>query len=106
MVVSKLSTKPKIRKSTEEYIAFLGTYTPRECGIATFTKDLIASIDLLGEFAPARVISVNEKDTIYYYESRVKRQIRQDVEEDYVQAANYVDSSRINVLNLQHEFGT
>ena len=105
MVVSKLSTKPEIRKSTEEYIAFLGTYTPRECGIATFTKDLITSIDLLDEFAPARVIAVNEKDTIYYYDGRVKRQIRQDVEEDYVQAANYVDSSRINVVNVQHEFG-
>ena len=100
-----MSTKPKIRKSTEEYIAFLGTYTPRECGIATFTKDLITSIDLLDEFAPARVIAVNEKDTIYYYDGRVKRQIRQDVEEDYVQAANYVDSSRINVVNVQHEFG-
>jgi glycosyltransferase involved in cell wall biosynthesis len=104
-VMSKLSTKSKVRKSNEDYIAFLGTYAPRECGIATFTKDLIDSIDLLGEFAPARVISVNERDTIYYYDGRVKRQIRQDVEEDYVQAANYIDSSRINVVNVQHEFG-
>jgi len=88
-----------------EYVAFLGTYTPRECGIATFTKDLIDSIDLLGEFAPARVISVNEIDTIYDYDRRVKQQIRQDFEEDYIQAANYINSSRINAVNVQHEFG-
>jgi glycosyltransferase involved in cell wall biosynthesis len=100
-----LSTKHQIPKSNEEYIAFLGTYTPRECGIATFTRDLIDSIDLLGKFAPARVISVNEIETIYDYDSRVKQQIRQDFEEDYIQAAKYVNSSRVNAVNLQHEFG-
>jgi glycosyltransferase involved in cell wall biosynthesis len=97
--------KPGIPKSKEEYIAFLGTFAPRECGIATFTKDLIDSIDLLGEFAPARVISVNEIETIYDYGSRVKQQIRQDFEEDYIQAAKYINLSRINAVNVQHEFG-
>ena len=100
-----MSTRPRVPESNEEYIAFLGTYAPRECGIATFTKDLVDSIDLLGEFAPARVISVNEIETIYDYDSRVKQQIRQDFEEDYIQAAKYIDSSRINAVNLQHEFG-
>ena len=104
-VISELSTKPQVLKSNKEYIAFLGTYTPRECGIATFTKDLIDSIDCLGTFAPARVISVNEIETIYDYDSRVKQQIRQDFEEDYVQAAKYINSSRINAVNVQHEFG-
>jgi len=103
--MSELSTKRRVPESNEEYIAFLGTYTPRECGIATFTKDLIDSIDLLGEFAPARVISVNEIETIYDYDSRVKQQIRQDFEEDYIQAAKYINSSRIKAVNLQHEFG-
>jgi glycosyltransferase involved in cell wall biosynthesis len=101
----KLSTKSKVSESNEKYICFLSTYTPRECGIATFTKDLIDSIDLLGKFAPTRVISVNEIGTIYDYDSRVKQQIRQDFEEDYVQAANYINSSRINAVNVQHEFG-
>ena len=103
--MSELSTKPRVPKSNEEYIAFLGTYTPRECGIATFTKDLIDSIDCLGTFAPARVISVNEIETIYDYDSRVKQQIRHDFEEDYIEAAKYINSSRINAVNLQHEFG-
>src|SRR4030066_1484287 len=101
----ELTIKHQAQESNEEYIAFLGTYPPRECGIATFTKDLIDSIDLLGEFAPARVISVNEKETIYDYDSRVKQQIRQDFEEDYIQAAKYINSSRVNAVSLQHEFG-
>jgi polysaccharide biosynthesis protein PslF len=104
-MMSELSTKHQVPESNKEHIAFLGTYTPRECGIATFMKDLIDSIDLLAEFAPARVISVNETETIYDYDSRVKQQIRQDFEEDYVQAAKYINSSQINAVNLQHEFG-
>ena len=97
-------TKNRVPESNE-YIAFLGTYVPRECGIATFTKDLIDSIDLLDKFAPARVIAVNEIETIYDYDSRVKQQIRQDFEEDYVQAAKYINASRIDAVNVQHEFG-
>jgi glycosyltransferase involved in cell wall biosynthesis len=103
--MSELPTKPQVPESNKDYVAFLGTYAPRECGIATFTKDLIDSIELLNEFAPARVISVNETETIYDYDSRVKQQIRQDFEEDYIQAAKYINSSRINAVNLQHEFG-
>ena len=103
--MSELPTKHQVPGSNKDYVAFLGTYTPRECGIATFTKDLVDSIDLLAEFAPARVISVNEIETIYDYDSRVKQQIRQDFEEDYIQAAKYINSSRIKAVNLQHEFG-
>ncbi len=103
-VTLKLLVKPKVPES-RDYIAFIGTYAPRECGIAVFTKDVIDSIDLLGEFAPSRVISVNEIETIYAYDNRVKQQIRMDVEEDYIQAAKYMNSSRVNAVNVQHEFG-
>jgi glycosyltransferase involved in cell wall biosynthesis len=104
-VKPKLSIKPRTSDPNEQHVAFLGSYVPRECGIATYTKDLIDAIDLNGEFAPARVISVNERETIYDYDNRVKLQIRMNVEEDYIQAAKYVNSSRINAVNIQHEFG-
>ena len=103
--MAELFKKHQAPESNEERVAFLSTYTPRECGIATFTKDLIDSIDLLAKFAPARVISVNEIETIYDYDGRVKQQIRQDFEEDYIQAAKYINSSRIKAVSLQHEFG-
>ena len=104
-VMSELSTEHQVPVSKEKYIAFLGTYIPRECGIATFMKDLIDSIELLGKFRPARIISVNEIETTYLYDRRVRRQMRVDFEEDYVQAAKYVNSSRVNAVNMQHEFG-
>ncbi len=86
-------------------IAYVSTYPPRECGIANFTKDLIDAIDRLHEFRPARVIAINEEGAIYNYDRRVRFQIERDSIDDYVQAARYVDLSRVNLVNLQHEFG-
>jgi polysaccharide biosynthesis protein PslF len=100
-----LSVKPRISETNQDYVAYISTYAPRECGIATFTKDLIDSIEAHGKFAPPRVISVNEVGTIYVYDNRVKQQIRHDFEEDYVQAAKYINSSKVKVVNIQHEFG-
>ena len=100
-----MSNETQSSSSDKKRIAFLSTYKPRECGIATFTKELVDAVDLLDLFRPARIIAINEKETIYNYDSRVKWQIRQDSEEDYIQAACYVNSSKIDLVNLQHEFG-
>lgn len=96
--------RPVVFGGSEEGFVFVSTYTPRECGIATFTKDLVDSVDRLNKFRLG-VVAVNEPEAIYSYDERVKRQIRQDSVDDYVEAARYVNSSRFNVVNLQHEFG-
>jgi glycosyltransferase involved in cell wall biosynthesis len=97
--------KSRVFSSIEEGIAYLSTYTPRECGIATFTRDLADATDRLDEFRPSVVIAVNERETIYDYDKRVKYQIEQDSIQDYIQAANYINSSKVDLVNLQHEFG-
>jgi glycosyltransferase involved in cell wall biosynthesis len=96
---------PTISSISEKRIAYLTSYPPRECGIATFTKDLLDSADELNELKPSVVIALNEKETIYNYDKRVKWQIERDSVDDYVQAARYVNSSDIDLVNIQHEFG-
>lgn len=97
--------KSSLLTADEEELAYVSTYPPRECGIATFTKDLINAVDGLHEFKSAIVIAINEKETIYNYDRRVKCQIERDSSDDYVQAARYVNSSNADLVNLQHEFG-
>jgi glycosyltransferase involved in cell wall biosynthesis len=89
----------------EKRVAYLSTYPPRECGIATFTKDLLDAIDELNKLRPSAVIAVNEKETIYNYDRRVKWQIERDSIDDYVRVAHNVSSSDADLVNLQHEFG-
>jgi glycosyltransferase involved in cell wall biosynthesis len=86
-------------------IACVSTYPPRECGIANFTKDLIDSVDGLREFRRQVVIAINEEGATYDYDRRVKFQIERDSIDDYAQAARYINLSKVNLVNLQHEFG-
>ena len=89
----------------EKRIAYVSTYPPRECGIANFTKDLTDAIDRLHHFRPSVVIAINEKGAIYKYDRRVRFQIERDSIDDYAQAAHYTNLSKVNLVNLQHEFG-
>jgi polysaccharide biosynthesis protein PslF len=86
-------------------VAYLSTYPPRECGIATFTKDLTDSIDKLEKFKPSVLIAINEKDDIYNYDRRVKWQIKRDAPESYIEVAEQINQSDIDVVSIQHEFG-
>ena len=85
-------------------VGYLSTYPPRECGIANFTRDLTDAISALGGRNPS-IIAINEKGAIYHYDKRVKFTVDRDVAEDYIKAAKYVNSSNIQLLVVQHEFG-
>jgi glycosyltransferase involved in cell wall biosynthesis len=56
-------------------------------------------------FRPTRVIAVNDEGGIYNYGRKVRFTIDQESIEDYVQAVRYVDQSKIDLVNLQHEYG-
>jgi glycosyltransferase involved in cell wall biosynthesis len=86
-------------------IAYVSSYPPRECGIATFTKNLVFATNQLGIFRKPQVIALNEKEAIYNYDRSVRCQIRRDFQKDYVEAASYINSSKVDLVNLQHEFG-
>ncbi|MHC4118608.1 MAG: glycosyltransferase family 4 protein [Planctomycetota bacterium] len=90
---------------TSKGVAFVCSYAPRKCGIATFTSDLIASIKLAsnGDFAPT-VIGMSATDEFEYGES-VKHAIRRNVRNDYIRAADYINFSDIEAVSVQHEFG-
>ena len=85
-------------------VAYISTYPPRQCGIATFTKDLIDAVEEVDGFTPT-VIALNDKGAIYDYDRRVKFIIERDSEKDYNEAAEYINTSNIAIVNLQHEFG-
>ena len=86
-------------------VAYVSSYPPRECGIATFTKNLIVAAKRLGVVKKSLVVAMNEGTTIYNYDRLVRCQIRRDYPKDYVEAANCVNSCKVDLVNLQHEFG-
>jgi glycosyltransferase involved in cell wall biosynthesis len=86
-------------------VCYLSTYPPRKCGIGVFTKDLVDAMDLYSDSVSSTVIAVNENRASHHYDERVKWQIRHDNKEDYIKVAEEVNSSDVDVVNIQHEFG-
>jgi glycosyltransferase involved in cell wall biosynthesis len=89
----------------EKKVAFISSYRPRKCGIATFTSDLINGVELAGgvEFEP--IVVAMESAAEPKYDEIVKFKIRKDVKNDYIHAADYLNYSDVEIVSLQHEFG-
>ncbi len=97
-----------MRKEAEPCILYMATYPPRECGIATFTKDISESIDR--RFFPtlrSRVLAMNNNGTnIYNYSKKVMMQLSDTEITDYLTTANQINQNKnIKLVNIQHEFG-
>jgi glycosyltransferase involved in cell wall biosynthesis len=86
-------------------ILFIGTYIPKECGIATFTSDLLNSVLRESNDVHCEVIALTDPSETYNYPEEVVFQIQRDRIEDYYLAADYINQSGANVVCLQHEFG-
>ncbi|HOE97342.1 MAG TPA: glycosyltransferase family 4 protein [Candidatus Sumerlaeota bacterium] len=84
-------------------IAMIGTYVPRQCGIATFTKDLRDAV-AEGNVETA-VISLDDRPEGYDYTEEVRFQIRANRLQDYRLAADMLNINQIDVAILQHEYG-
>ncbi len=88
-------------------VCFLGNFPPKECGIATFTEDLITSMNK--RFNPrlkSRVIALNEDTNFYNYNKNVIMEINKDDIDDYIKTAKDInESSEVKLVCIQHEFG-
>ncbi|TKJ16988.1 hypothetical protein CEE44_00430 [Candidatus Woesearchaeota archaeon B3_Woes] len=98
-----------MKSKNQSYVAYLSSYPPRECGIATFTKDLTNSMNK--RFNPqlkSKIIAINDNSTnIYNYnKKKVIMQINEDDIEKYINMAKEINQSKkIKIVNIQHEFG-
>jgi glycosyltransferase involved in cell wall biosynthesis len=85
--------------------AYVCTYPPSECGIATFSKDVATSVAKYTPFSKPTVIAVKREHEIEPYERVVRFQIFKEHRQSYIDAARYVNESTIDIVSLQHEYG-
>ena len=87
-------------------IAFIATYPPEQCGIATFTQNLLNAVHKNFDSAADSIsVIAIQKDDFLEYEGEVSRTIQQNVKEDYVKAAEYINSQGFDICIIQHEYG-
>ncbi len=84
-------------------VAFVGTYLPRQCGIATFTADLCGAI---GDVTSGcMVIPTNDQEEGYDYHAPVRFTIFEPDLSSYRRAAEFLNINHVDVVSLQHEYG-
>ncbi len=86
-------------------IVLVGTYPPRQCGIATFTHDLRQA---LGQEMPEGrfwAVAMNDGADGLAYPPEVRFEINPRVLAEYRLAADYLNMMRVDVVCLQHEYG-
>lgn len=87
-------------------VAFLSSFPPRACGIATFTANLADAVDRAQpEAPPAQVIAIQPGGQYYRYGPRVRWTIERDQPSSYEQAAAAINRTPVELVSIQHEYG-
>ena len=92
-------------KSAAEHIALIGSFPPRRCGLATFTRDTRDALVDSGRSVHVDVLAMDDgADPDGVWEPGV-RKIAQDDAAGYLRAADAINASGVKQVWLQHEFG-
>ena len=93
------------KASSVRTIAFLGNYLPRKCGIATFTSDLLGAVAARHPQGRCFAVPVNDIEGCYRYPDVVRFEIEEQDLDSYRGAADFLNTSNVDVVSVQHEFG-
>ena len=95
----------EMAKITYRKVAFISSFLPKKCGIATFTSDLVKNVKAAAgkNFEPLVVAMQSENNC--HYTNPVKFEVRYNIKKDYICAADYLNFSHIDIVSVQHEFG-
>ncbi len=86
-------------------IAVIGNYLPRQCGIATFTTDLVEALTAEAPGINCWAAAMNDKPEGYPYPENVRFEINQNKLTDYRTASQFLNISQPDIVCVQHEFG-
>src|SRR5947207_2845505 len=94
-----------LRVTSVQTAAVVGSYFPRQCGIATFSKDLRDAVAAEIGQRQASVVAIDDIAAGYDYPDEVRFQIPQHKQVEYISAADLLNVNQIDCVLLQHEFG-
>lgn len=104
-VLDKRISHDKRQKKAE--ILFITSYPPRECGIATYSQDLITSLNnKFSHSLSIKVCALESGDFNYSYPSEVKYILKTSLPDGFATLASAINlDDQIKIVMIQHEFG-
>ncbi len=88
-------------------ILFITSYPPRECGIATYSQDLIAALNnKFSHSLSIKVCALESGEIDYDYPSEVKYVLKTSLSDGYETLASTINKDdQIKIVLIEHEFG-
>jgi glycosyltransferase involved in cell wall biosynthesis len=88
-------------------VLFITSYPPRECGIATYSQDLIKTLNnKFSNSLSIKVCALESGDVNFQYTDEVKYVLKTSLADRYGRLALKINKdSRIRIVLIQHEFG-
>lgn len=84
---------------------FMGSFPPRECGIATFTKDVVESFDAAFH-TKSEIIAIDEPGgDVRHYGPEIVARLMEEDRDSYRYVASVINAHPAELLNIQHEYG-
>lgn len=95
------------QEETTPVILLLTSYPPRECGIATYSQDLLYALNRqFNDSFELQVCALEYGLMDYTYPDEVRYILQTDIPFEYTQLAKKINQNkRICLVVLQHEFG-
>jgi glycosyltransferase involved in cell wall biosynthesis len=97
--------QPALWESAGLQVAYVSSYPPRECGIATFCQDLIMSTQGCAGAGEPLVVAMENAKCPQSYDWPVACTVDEVTLRDYEAAARFINNSPAEMVCLQHEFG-
>ncbi len=105
LIPSRRMLMPDKNTASIKSVAFIGSYSPRQCGIATFTTDLLKAISGQNPNVNCFVVPVNDTAEGYDYPPEVRFEIQEQNIDSYRTAADFLNINGVDLVCLQHEYG-
>ncbi|CAM3575893.1 glycosyltransferase [Flavobacterium psychrophilum] len=105
-----LSTRKLLKKVSQSIlpeILFITSYPPRECGIATYSQDLISALN--NKFKKSfdiKICALEHQNDNHIFPSNVDSILETDNQNSYLDLAEDINQNQnISMVLIQHEFG-
>lgn len=106
LITSGTDTKTTDKNGKPE-ILFITSYPPRECGIATFSQDMISALNnKFNKNFKSSICAVENGEEAFVYDSKVKYIFKANLTASYAKLARIINiDTNIDLVVIQHEFG-
>lgn len=104
---TKILNEEIVDRNTLTQVLFLTSYPPRECGIATYSQDLIKSLDnKFSNSLSIKVCALEADNVDYKYPGEVKYVLKTSIAAEYEKLAVKINNDHeLKIVLIQHEFG-